>query len=84
MSFFASVTVGCSGGIMNRESFIHQIKQCMRNVTGRYYPAVDLSKMTDDGLIQFAEMVSDLLAVRGETRVGKIIPGTKLPPGPIH
>ena len=69
---------------MNRESFIHQIKQCTYNVTGQYYPAVDLTKMTDEGLIQFAEMVRDLLAVRAEAGVSKIIPGTKFPPGPIH
>ncbi len=69
---------------MNRESFIQQINQCIYNATGRYYSGVDLTRMTDQGLIQFAEMVRDLLTVRGEVRANEIVPRTNLPPSPTH
>ncbi len=49
---------------MDRDSFIRTLEGCIVSATGRRYPHIDWTKMTDRGLIECAELVRDLLEKR--------------------
>lgn len=49
---------------MDRDSFIQVLQGCIGSATGRQYPNIDWTKMTDQGLIECAELVRDLLEKR--------------------
>jgi len=49
---------------MDRDSFIRVLEGCIGSATGRQYPHIDWTKMTDRGLIECAELVRDLLEKR--------------------
>jgi hypothetical protein len=50
--------------IMDRDSFIQVLQGCIGSATGRRYPNIDWKKMSDQGLIESAELVRDLLEKR--------------------
>ena len=49
---------------MDRDSFIRVLQGCIGSATGRQYPHIDWTKMSDQGLIECAELVRDLLEKR--------------------
>lgn len=49
---------------MDRDSFIRVLQGCIGSATGRRYPNIDWTKMSDRGLIECAELVRDLLEKR--------------------
>ena len=53
-----------SEDIMDRDSFIQVLQGCIGSATGRQYPHIDWTKMSDRGLIECAELVRDLLEKR--------------------
>lgn len=46
---------------MKRDAFIQVLEGCIESATGRRYPHIDWTKLSDKGLIQCAELVRDLL-----------------------
>lgn len=51
---------------MDREQFIRVLEGCIESATGRRYPHIDWSRLSDRALINCAEMVRDLLQGRRE------------------
>ena len=49
---------------MDRDAFIRVLQGCIGSATGRRYPHIDWTKMSDRGLIECAELVRDLLEKR--------------------
>lgn len=49
---------------MDRDSFIKVLQTCIGSATGRQYPNIDWTQMSDRGLIECAELVRDLLERR--------------------
>ena len=54
---------------MDRDSFIRVLEVCINSATGRRYPNIEWAAMSNQGLIECAELVRDLLEhrVRAET-----------------
>ena len=52
---------------MDRDSFIRVLQGCIGSATGRHYPHIDWTKMSDRGLIECAELVRDLLEKRSKS-----------------
>lgn len=49
---------------MDRDSFIRVLEVCITCATGRNYPHIDWTTMSNRGLIECAELVRDLLERR--------------------
>ncbi|TDI35174.1 MAG: hypothetical protein E2P02_28350 [Acidobacteria bacterium] len=49
---------------MDRNSFIRVLEGCISSATGRDYKHIDWTKMSDQGLVECAELVRDLLEKR--------------------
>lgn len=46
---------------MDRDSFIQVLQDCIGSATGRQYRHIDWTQMSNEGLIECAELVRDLL-----------------------
>ena len=49
---------------MDRDSFIRVLESCISSATGREYKNIDWNQMSDQGLVESAELVRDLLEKR--------------------
>ena len=67
-----------SEDIMDRNSFIRVLEDCIGSATGRQYPHIDWTQMSDRGLIECAELVRDLL----EKHRRRLDPTLTPPPDP--
>lgn len=65
---------------MDREQFIRVLESCIKSATGRRYPHIDWTKLSDRGLINCAEMVRDLL----ERRSDKAVTEVAVEPSHVH
>jgi hypothetical protein len=68
---------------MDRDSFIQVLRGCIGSATGRHYPNIDWTKMTDQGLIECAELVRDLLEKRLQA-LDKMLTAPEPRDGKIH
>jgi len=60
---------------MDRDQFIKVLEGCIESATGRHYPDIDFQKLSNQGLIQCAEMIRDLLERRVRARVPEPVDG---------
>jgi hypothetical protein len=65
---------------MDREQFIKVLESCIESATGRRYPNIDWTRLSDRGLINCAEMVRDLL----ERRSRKAATSVGVEPSHVH
>ena len=54
----------CGDIIMNRDSFIRVLEGCISSATGREYKNISWTRMSDQGLVECAELIRDLLEKR--------------------
>ena len=59
---------------MDRDSFIKVLNNCIWSAVHTEYPNIDLSKLSDRGLIEFAELVRDLLQLRLDKLEKHVLP----------
>jgi hypothetical protein len=69
-----------SEDVMDREQFIRVLRGCIESATGRDYPNIDWTRLSDRGLIETAELVRDLL----ERRTRDPERPEKFPPPLLH
>ena len=60
---------------MDREQFIKVLEGCIESATGRQYPEIDFGKLSNQGLIQCAELIRDLLERRVRSQVPDVADG---------
>ena len=53
---------------MDREQFIRVLRGCIASATGREYPSIDWTRLSNRGLIESAELIRDLLERRAQDR----------------
>ena len=68
---------------MDRNSFIRVLEGCISSATGRDYKHIDWAKMSDQGLVECAELVRDLLEKRLRD-LDKIVMASAPVDGNIH
>jgi hypothetical protein len=60
---------------MDRDAFIRVLSGCIESATGRLYPSIEWDKLSDRGLIEFAELVRDLLEKKLRAEAALAAPG---------
>ncbi len=68
---------------MDRNSFIRVLESCISSATRRDYKHIDWTKMSDQGLVECAELVRDLLEKRLRD-LDKIVMASEPIDGNIH
>jgi hypothetical protein len=53
---------------MDRDQFIRVLRGCIESATGRDYPGIDWTRLSNRGLIESAELIRDLLERRSPDR----------------